>query len=89
MNKLITWITAQLQLPKVRKNTLSSIINTLVENRHGFASAVKCLKDIDIPFTQIIQNGEREITIELSYCKFKLIWNENGKNLIDYRINIY
>lgn len=88
IKSFIAWFKAQLEKPRVRKYQLSAVLNEIVSLKLCFTLASNNLKIIGISFTQNIQNGEREITIDQSYCRAKLIWNDNGKNLIYYTINI-
>ena len=89
INVLITWIKVQLQKSKVRKFQLSAVLNEIVSMKKNFIMSTNDLKDTNINFTQNIQNGEREVSIDLPFAKAKLIWNDNGKVLIYYTINIY
>jgi hypothetical protein len=85
----IAWIKVQLEKSKNKKNQFSNVLNEIIQLRFNFIIATNNLKDSNINFRQNIQNGEREISIDLQYCKAILIWNDNGKNLIYYKINIF
>jgi len=89
INLIIAWVKTQLEKSRKKKFLLSSVLNEIIQLRKSFIMATNDLKETNFNFTQNIQNGEREITIDLSYCRAKLIWNDNGKNLIYYTINIF
>lgn len=89
MKKFIGLIWHLYQERKGRKTILSRVINGLVQEKRHFDFTVELLHVNHIPFSQNIQNGDRVININSPLAKAHLIWNDNGKNLIHYTINIF
>lgn len=89
MKKLISFFVNYYEKRKNCRIIISLLFNQILDERRQFETTVEILHQNHFRFSQNIQNGEREINIDLPFAKAKLIWNENGKNLIYYTINIY